>query len=225
MFLFHVIKFFFFIPMSIMFPTKFVGKENLPQKNAVMVCNHTSNIDGLLFAAHLKEKNFYLAKKELFDTKFKAFVMRNIGCISIDRSINDMTAIKKCLKVLKDGRKLVIFPEGTRVNNENMQLGEIKAGAAMLAIKTKTPVVPIYINRKPKLFKKVVVTIGKPFEFTQFYEGRLDSDKQEQAGEILADKMNELRLQVIDRDYKNSKEYKRKIKLQKKEEKKLSKSK
>ena len=204
MFFFRLCKFFMYLPFVILYPTKIIGKKYLKtvdgegnKKGAVLVSNHTSNIDSLLFACHMKEPNYYLAKKELFSNKFKSWILRHIGCIKIDRQENDIGAIKTCVGLLKKGKKLVVFPEGTRNHNEDMELGEIKGGAAMLAIKTKVPVIPIYINRTPKIFRKTIVTIGEPFEFTEFYNQRLDSETLNKAGNILADKMNELRSKVV----------------------------
>lgn len=229
MYLIGFLKSILYIPIGIFYPTKVIGKKNLKKGSAILVSNHTSNIDPILFAAHMKEHNYYLAKKELFSTKFKAWVITGIGGISIDRNSNDLGAIKKSLKVLKENHKLVIFPEGTRHNEENMELGEIKGGASMLAIKAKVPVVPIYINRRPKAFRKTIITIGEPFEFNEFYGSRLDSENLERAGEILAEKMNELRLSCIQRDSqtkkalrKKKREEKKRLKQEKKQQKNLA---
>lgn len=212
MFFFRLCKFFMYLPFVILYPTKIVGRKNLKivdaegkKRGAVIVSNHTSNIDSLLFAGHMREPNYYLAKKELFSNKFKSWILRHIGCIKIDRQVNDIGAIKTCVGLLKKGKKLVVFPEGTRNHNEDMQLGEIKGGAAMLAIKTKVPVIPIYINRTPRIFRKTVVTIGQPFEFTEFYNQRLDSETLDKAGNILADKMQQLRSEVLEKQNKNKK--------------------
>lgn len=229
MYLIGTLKFFLFIPVSIFYPTKFMGKENLIKGGAVLVSNHTSNLDAVLMAAHMKEHNYYLAKKELFDTKFKGWVIKGIGGISIDRKSNDLGAIKNSLKVLKNDKKLVIFPEGTRNHSENMELGEIKGGATMLAIKAKVPIIPIYINKQPKLFRKTIVTIGKPFELDEFYDKRLDSETLAHAGELLAVKMNELRTACIERDLNTKKalrkakrEEKKRLKQEKRQQKNLA---
>ena len=55
----------------------------------------------------------YMAKKEYFDGKF-AWFFKMMGCISVNRSIHDDEAKKKAMDVLKDGKALGIFPEGTR---------------------------------------------------------------------------------------------------------------
>ena len=191
--MFHFFQIICTLPLRIVFPTKFIGKSNIPKGACIISSNHTSNMDAPLLAIHTWEKKYYLAKKELFNSKFKNWFLTGIGGIKVDRKANDVSAIKNSLKVLKGGKKLVIFPEGTRVNNENMELGEIKQGVAMFAIKAQVPIVPMFILRKPKAFRRNKVFIGKPFEIEQFYGRKLSNEEMEQASEIVAQKMNELR--------------------------------
>ena len=179
--------------VRMLFPTKFIGKKNLPKGACIISSNHTSNLDAPLLATHTWEKKYYLAKKELFKGKFVSWFITKIGGISIDRQANDVTAIKNCLKVLKNNKKLVIFPEGTRNNNENMELGEVKHGVALFATKAKVPVVPMFVLSKPKLFRRNKVFIGEPFELSDFYGKKLSNEDMAQASEIVAQKMNELR--------------------------------
>ena len=146
-----------------------------------------------MLAVKTWEKKYYLAKKELFKNKIFGFFLTKLGAIKIDRQANDINAIKNCLKVLKNNKKLVIFPEGTRVHNENMELGEVKHGVAMFAIKAKVPVVPIFILRQPKIFRRNKIFVGSPFTLEEFYGKRLDSNELERAGQIVTAKMNELR--------------------------------
>ena len=175
------------------FPTKFIGKKHIPKTACLMVSNHTSNLDPVNLAAHTWEKKHYLAKKELFKSKFVGFFLKKWGGIPIDREGNDLGAIKECLKVLKNGRKLVVYPEGTRNNNENMELGAVKQGAAMLAIKGKVPVVPMFVLKKPKFWRRNKVFVGEPFELNEFYGKRLGSEELDAASKIIEDKLNELR--------------------------------
>lgn len=175
------------------FPTKFIGKKNLPKGACIIASNHTSNMDVPNLAVHTWEKKFYLAKKEMFKNKLVAFFARKWGGIKIDRQGNDINAIKTSLKVLKNNKKLVIFPEGTRNNNENMEIGEVKQGVAMFAIKAKVPVVPMFIMKKPKIFRRNKVIIGQPFELSGFYGRKLSNEELADATEIVAKKMNELR--------------------------------
>ena len=181
------------LPFKILYPTKIIGKKNLPKGKCIIASNHTSNLDAVVFALNTWEKKYYLAKKELFKNKFMAFFLKKFGAIKIDRQTSDISAIKNSLKVLKKGKKLVIFPEGTRVNNENMELGEVKQGVSLFAIKAKSQIVPMFILRKPKLFRHNKIFIGKPFSLADFYDKRLDNETLSQATLMVEEKMNELR--------------------------------
>ncbi|MBQ8792582.1 MAG: 1-acyl-sn-glycerol-3-phosphate acyltransferase [Clostridia bacterium] len=179
------------------FPTKFIGKKHIPTGACIIASNHTSNLDAPLLAVHTWEKKYYLAKKEMVKNKFIGGIVKSWGAIPIDRNGNDVVAIKECLKKLKAGKKLVIFPEGTRQHNENMELGQVKQGTAMLAIKGKVPIVPMFIVNKPKFWHRNTVIIGEPFELSDFYGKRLGSDEMANASKIVEEKLNELREYAI----------------------------
>lgn len=191
--MFHFIQIVAALPVRMCFPTKIIGKENIPKGACILSCNHTSNMDAVMLALKTWEKKYYLAKKELFKNKFMGFFLKKFGAIQIDRQANDITAIKNCLKVLKNNKKLVIFPEGTRVHNENMELGEVKHGVAMFAIKAKVPIVPIFIIKKFKIFRRNGIYIGTPFTLEEFYGKKLTEEEMNKAGEIVTAKMNEIR--------------------------------
>ena len=180
-----------------MYPTKFVGKKRISKGPCIIASNHTSNMDAVLLASHTWEKKYYLAKKELFENKFVGFFAKKWGGISIDRQGNDVGAMRECLKTLKNGKKLVIFPEGTRQNNEDMQLGEMKQGTAMFAIKSKSPIVPMFIAKKPRFLRFNRVYFGEPFELSEFYDKRLSAEELAKASKIVEEKINELREFVI----------------------------
>ncbi len=198
----------FSLPMKVIYPTKIVGKKNLKKlkkKGAIIASNHTSNMDAVLFALNTWERKHYLAKKELFKNKLFGGIIKLIGAVQIDRSTSDITSIKTCLKLLKNNKKLVIFPEGTRnKNNENMELGEVKHGTAMFAVKAKVPIVPMFISRTPKAFRKTYIFLGEPFTLEEFYGKKLDSSLLDECGQIIASKMNELREEYL-QNYKKKK--------------------
>ncbi len=191
--MFHFYQISLCLPVRFCFPAKIIGKENIPKGGCIISSNHTSNLDAILLAMHTWEKKYYLAKKELFSNKLSSSFYKSIGCIKIDRQKSDVNAIKNSLKVLKDNKKLVIFPEGTRNNNENMELGEVKHGVAMFATKARVPIVPMFVQKKPRLFRRTKIFIGKPFELEEFYGKKLSSEELDNASNIVAEKMNELR--------------------------------
>ncbi len=191
--MFHIIQCLLALPIRMSYPTKFIGKNNIPKGPCIIASNHTSNLDAVLLAVHTWEKKYYLAKKELFKNKCFGLVLKSFGAIKIDRQTTDVGAIKKCMKVLKQGKKLVVFPEGTRNENKDMQLGEVKHGVAMFAIKAKVPIVPMFIAKKPKFWRRNRVIIGEPFSLEEFYGKKLDNEVLNIASEVVANKLDILR--------------------------------
>ena len=149
-----LVRILLWIPLSILHPTYIYGRKNRPKGKAILCSNHRSNWDIVNYLLHTTEKVKILAKKELFKNKFFGFILKHLGAIEIDREGNDINAIKECMKALKAGKKLFIFPEGTRLKDESAVLGEVKSGLALIAIKTKTLIVPMWVVSKPKAFKK-----------------------------------------------------------------------
>lgn len=143
------------------FGLKVEGRENLPAGGCVICPNHTQNSDPPIAAVAVSNRHEMkcMAKKELFEIGGLGPLITWLGAFPVDRTRADLTAIKTALQTVRDGRKLIIFPQGTRGAAE----GEAKDGAAMLAMKTRAPIVPMYISEKKGFRSHVVVRIGKPF--------------------------------------------------------------
>lgn len=188
---FHLLQFLAYLPLKMFYPTRFYGRKNLPKGKCILVVNHTSSMDAPLLAANLFEKKHFLAKEELFRNKFKGGFIKFLGGMPINRTQPTLAQIKNALGVLKKNKKLVIFPEGTRRDDkvDNGEMGETKNGAAMLAIKSKSPVIPVWISRKPKLFRLARIEIGEPFELSEFYDKKLDEKTLNEAGQIINQKI------------------------------------
>lgn len=187
-----------YIPLSIFHPTCVKGKKNLPKGKAILCCNHLSNWDIPLYYLNTSQHLKILAKKELFKKKFNGAILKAYGGIPIDRDGNDINAIKECMKALKKDKKLMIFPEGTRLKDDSKILGEFKSGLALIAIKTKTPIVPIWNAKRPKVFHRSVFVIGKPFELEEFYGKKIDEETLAEANKVVMQKMLELRQEYLD---------------------------
>lgn len=182
--------------MAMVYPTKIVGRKNLPKGKVIITLNHTSNLDAIVLILNTWEKKYFLAKKELFVSKARSWFLKKMGAIKIDREIADVSAIKEAFKVLKNNKKLVIFPEGTRNKTEELNLQQVKHGAAMIAIKTKTPIVPLWIFNRPKAFRKTKILIGEPYELDEFYGQKLSDEVLEKASAKVAEKLNETKEQA-----------------------------
>lgn len=147
----------------LLYPLRVVGRENIPE-GAVVICpNHTSWVDPfyVVFAFGRKYPLRAIAKIQIMRVPIVGWVLDKAGVFGVDRGAADIKAVKTALKTLKDGNRLLIFPEGTRVH-EGEEV-EAKTGAAMFATRTGVPLMPVYIQRKKKLFRRNVVVIGQPY--------------------------------------------------------------
>ena len=203
--IFHAVQYLAFIPGKIIYPCKIYGKENLKKGKAVLTMNHTSNLDAVNIVLGTFEKKYFLAKKELFKNKLFGAFIKAMGGIKIDRQSADVGAIKNALKVLKNNKKLIIFPEGTRNKSDNVELGEVKSGAAMLAIKAKAPIIPVWVYNRPHAFRMTKILIGKPYELDEFYGAKITEEVLDKASEIVSQKLNQLKQQAEEKFSKKRK--------------------
>ncbi|SCG83359.1 1-acyl-sn-glycerol-3-phosphate acyltransferase [Proteiniborus sp. DW1] len=151
------------------------GIENIPDKGKVIVCsNHVSVLDPIIVGISIPRQIHFMAKKELFQNKFLSSLLGKLGAFPVDRDGADLAAIRNSLKVLKCDNVLGIFPEGTRKKDEDAD--NAKPGIAMISIKGKAPIIPIYIDTEYKLFRKTRVIIGKPIILEEYYDQKLNMD-------------------------------------------------
>ena len=138
----------------------------------------------------LREKGLAaIAKKELFDIKPLAYILKKLNVISINREKPDISTIKNILKAIKDGYVLGIFPEGTRIKEPGF--GKAKAGLSLFAIKGKAQVVPISIISNYKLFNRVTIFIDKPISFEEYYKQKLTSEENERLSQNVLEVIKE----------------------------------
>ena len=176
---------------KLLYPCKIYGKENIPKGSAVLVCNHFHAVDCVYVAMAYNSDISFLAKKELFKKKGVSKLLKSLGGIPIDRDNPDMKTMLSLMKILKEGHKLTVFPEGTRNKTGTTELQPIKGGAVLFAVKTKTPVVPVMILKKAKLFVRNKMIIGKPFTLDDFYDKKLSNSEIDDLAEIVSKKMKE----------------------------------
>ncbi len=163
------------IIFRVVFRFKVTGKNNIPKEGRVVICaNHTSNFDPLILALALPRQVHYMAKKELFNNTFLKWLFTSLGAFPVDREAADLSAIRTSVKILQNEKMLGIFPEGTRVYEENLELA--KPGVGLITIKGKAPVVPVFMSSKYKPFSKVNITIGEPINFHEYYNQKLTKE-------------------------------------------------
>ena len=144
------------------------GLENIPKEGAAIICaNHIHLLDSVTIVIHIKRMIYIMVKKELMKSKIGYWFFDKLGCFAVDRGKGDVKAIEDAEGHVKDGDLLMIFPEGKR---NGMAKGiKMKKGAAMVALQTKTPIIPVGISGSFKLFTKVKIRIGKPMDLTEYF--------------------------------------------------------
>lgn len=154
---------------AIAFPHRGYGKENIPKEGGFIVCaNHMHAIDPLYICSQLpvKRKIHFLAKKELFESKFTKWLFTHLFAIPVDRGAADLSAIRAALQSVKDGYGVGIFPQGTRSpKNERTPM---LSGVAMIAMRADCPIIPCYVDGPYRPFKRVNVYFGAPIDRSAF---------------------------------------------------------
>ena len=182
-------------PFFLLSPIRYYGNKKIKDGSLIYVCNHYTMFDALYIAATTWEGIHYIAKRENFEAPVIGWGLRRIKGISANRDGNDVRAVLDSLKCLKAGEKIAIFPEGTRNKAENDELLPFYHGAAMMAIKTKTPILPMVIYKKPRLFRTTHILLGEPFELTKYYDKKLTPEEAIKADDEIRGVMIALRQQ------------------------------
>lgn len=165
------------------------GREHLPKGGGLLAANHTSFLDPPLIGFCVYPRRLcYLARGTLFKPVL-GWILRHIGCCPVHRGQGNSTIFKLVPQLTQKGKLVVIFPEGTRSKNGQLQHGQ--AGIGLLVQKTGSRVVPCYIHgtfeawgphhRWPKLWGKTTCIFGSPLDFSS-----LDAlDKKEAQKQIV----------------------------------------
>jgi 1-acyl-sn-glycerol-3-phosphate acyltransferase len=157
--------------LSFIFNIKLVvkGKHNLQNRNYVFASNHASLIDIPLLLIAVNRYTVFIAKSELSKIPIFKSILDRAGFIFVDRKNND-SAVKSMNNLMEDIKKIprsvAIFPEGTRTSDGNLL--PFKKGAAIFAINTDIPVVPVAISGTYSWSKKKLFDISQSvisFEF------------------------------------------------------------
>lgn len=180
---------------NLVHPCKPIHRERLPEGGALLCPNHTKLTDPLfvVFALGLKTRPQVMAKAEFMRLPVIGWILSKAGVFAVDRGKADVTAVKRALKCLKEGDKLLMFPEGTRSKDGNM--GEARTGAAMFALRTGVPIVPMYIPAEKKWFRRTPVVFGEPFYPTA--EGKKGTaEDYERIAEELMERISALKVEA-----------------------------
>jgi len=152
------------------------GIENFPKEGGLLLAsNHISNLDPVILGSAASRPIYFMAKDSLFKNHFFKNVMLSFNSYPLNRDKGDLAALRNALNLLKEGKVITIFPEGTRSPDGTIQKG--KAGVGLLAVKSKTKILPVKIEgsdksmpRNCKFIKpsKIIVRFGKPIDCSEY---------------------------------------------------------
>ncbi|SDB91429.1 1-acyl-sn-glycerol-3-phosphate acyltransferase [Pelagirhabdus alkalitolerans] len=157
-----------------LFRMEVIGAENIPKSGPVIICsNHISNFDPPMVGGSAPRVVHFLAKEELFEKKWLKPILTNVNAFPIKRGMSDRNALRKALGLLKEGKTLGLFPEGTR--SKSMELGKGLSGVGFFALRSEATVVPCAIIGPYKIGRKLKIVYGKPVNMKQLREDKVSA--------------------------------------------------
>jgi len=155
--------------------------KNFPKGGALIACNHASFADPVIMGAVFKEEIGFLARKSLFRFPIFGAFIRKTNAIPISRGGVGAAAFRSIQAEVAKGRKVLIFPEGTRSKDGELQ--KVQKGIGVLALLTKSPIIPVYIHGTyeawgrhmifPKPWGRISCVIGEALLYDKsLYEDR-----------------------------------------------------
>lgn len=166
----------YFIIAKLFFFMRFEGRENIPEgRPVILMANHQNMLDPLTLGICVRDREIhFMAKKELFGNKFLGWCFTHLHAFPVDRGHSDMASIRTAMGVIKSGNTLGIFPEGTR--SKTGYMGPLLGGASLLALKSGCEILPVYIDGNYRIFRPILVKVGRPIEMGDLRSGRMNKE-------------------------------------------------
>lgn len=156
-----------------LFGMRVVGREHLITEGPVLVAsNHQSYLDPPLIGNLYQDEMVYLARKTLFNS-FTRWVYKHWNAIPVDQDRPDMASLKIIIRKLREGNRVLIFPEGARTHNGD--IGEAAPGIGLIAVKSGAVIQPVRIRGAREAlprgsarirFARISVHVGPPIRLS-----------------------------------------------------------
>jgi 1-acyl-sn-glycerol-3-phosphate acyltransferase len=191
------------VAFDMFFRGEVFGLENIPRSGGfLLAANHASFLDPPFIGCQLPRQIAYFARKTLWKGGMSSWWLDTVGTIPVDRDGGqDVSAIKRVLKAIKEERGLILFPEGTRSPDGHLQAA--KAGVGFIACRTQVPVVPARIfgsfeafgkNRGLRAGTPVSIVFGAPLPPSAYDDPAAGKERYQRASERIMAEIARLRL-------------------------------
>lgn len=172
---------------------KIHGLANLPKgQSYILASNHLSYMDPIILGVICKQRLNYMARHDLFLNKRFGIYLRLLGVFPVKRNSADFSAMKEALRRLRVGKSLLVFPEGTRQEEE----AEIRpqAGVGFLAARSGVPVIPVRIKGTEVVLPKGAKTL-KPAQINVIFGEEISIERRvpyQDTANLIMDKIRHL---------------------------------
>lgn len=182
------------------------GAEFIPKKGGVIIAsNHTAYVDPPFLGAASSRELYYLAKSELFNNGLFGWLIGKYNAVPITRGSFDRKGISQAAELLKEGKALLLFPEGTRSRDGSFL--KPKLGVGKIAKEAGVPIVPAYIGNSGNLFKtflkrkKLVILFCSPILKSWLDKIPRDKEGYKRIGQEIMSRIKILKEKVENDDF------------------------
>lgn len=182
------------------FRFRILHRERVIQTGPVILAmNHQSFLDPPLAGNACDRAIYFLAKRSLMNTPVLGSVLPKLNVIPVDLEGKDRSALKALIRILRSGECALVFPEGTRTPDGNLQPAE--PGVGLVIAKTGAPVVPMRIfgafdawpiGGRLRLWRKITIVVGEPLYFSPVDLELRDKDRYRRLSQRVMDAIAQL---------------------------------
>ncbi len=150
----------------------------VPGRGAILIANHRSSVDQFFVQLATSRVVRWMVAREFFNIPLGGWILRDVmGCIPVSRAGIDTAATKAAIRLAQQGEVIGMFPEG-RINETDQLLLPARPGVALIALRARVPVVPMFIHGAPYagtvassffMTARVRVRVGDPIDLSPYY--------------------------------------------------------